>query len=115
MFRLPMIPWYSKVSTSAGETVVLILQRAGNISKLFRLRHFHRGGINRRRLFLFDGKFDRVDRRFGAEVVHAGFEAALPSVEMHGGELGEVGFLDEEIQRLGLADESSAVGGHVDE
>eukprot|EP00960_Hanusia_phi_P028009 747154-Hanusia_phi.AAC.1 len=50
-----------------------------------------------------------------AEVVAASLEPLLPRVEVHGCELGGVGGGDEEVQRLTLVDEGTAVGRHVDQ
>ncbi len=62
-----------------------------------------------------DGELDGVNSGFGAEVVHAGFQAALPRVEVHGGELAEVGVFDKEVHALALADERAPVGSHVND
>mmetsp|Transcript_19271 Transcript_19271/g.59471 ORF Transcript_19271/g.59471 Transcript_19271/m.59471 type:complete len:324 (-) Transcript_19271:1134-2105(-) len=62
-----------------------------------------------------EGEAEGVGGGFGAEVVHAGLEAAGPAVEVEGGELVVVGLGDEGVQGLALVDEGAAVGGVVDE
>ena len=46
---------------------------------------------------LIDRELDRVDRRLGAEVVHARLQALFPAVKVHGGKLAVVG-----LQRYGF-------------
>mmetsp|Transcript_72698 Transcript_72698/g.210469 ORF Transcript_72698/g.210469 Transcript_72698/m.210469 type:complete len:319 (+) Transcript_72698:277-1233(+) len=63
----------------------------------------------------FDGELDRVDRRLRAEVVHAGLQAELPAVEVHGGQLRRGGVHHVDVQRLGLVDVGPPVGRHVED
>ena len=50
--------------------------------------------------FLVNGEFDCVRRRLGSQVVHAGLQAFLPGIEMHGGQLLCIHVLHENVERL---------------
>mmetsp|Transcript_72697 Transcript_72697/g.210465 ORF Transcript_72697/g.210465 Transcript_72697/m.210465 type:complete len:386 (+) Transcript_72697:277-1434(+) len=63
----------------------------------------------------FDGELDRVDRRLRAEVVHAGLQAELPAVEVHGGQLRRGGVHHVDVQGLRLVDVDAAICRHVDD
>lgn len=62
---------------------------------------------------LFHRKLDGVHRSFGAQVVHARFQALLPGVEVHGRELAEIGIFYKQVHALALANVRAPVGGHV--
>ena len=66
-------------------------------------------------VFLVHSELDCVRSGFGAQVVHACFQALFPSVEMHGGQFRRVDVFHEDIQGLRLADECSAIRGHVNQ
>jgi hypothetical protein len=94
----------------AGLAGVRIIERAGHVGLVLGVHGLQGfGGL------LFHRELDGVGGGFGAQVVHAGFEAALPAVEVHAGELAEVGVLHVQVQALALADVGTPVGGHVDD
>lgn len=66
-------------------------------------------------VLLPQSKFDWVSGSLGAQVVHAGFEAFLPCVEVHGRQLCEGRRFHEQVKALTLADECTAVGRHIDD
>ena len=57
---------------------------------------------------------DSVDGGSGPQVVHAGLQALLPGVEVHGGEFGEIWVGDMNVKGHRLIDERTTVSGHVD-
>ena len=63
----------------------------------------------------FNGELNGLGCSLGAQVVHAGFKALFPAIEVHGSELAGGRRVDKKIQRLRLADIGTAVGGHVDD
>ncbi len=61
-----------------------------------------------------DGGLGDARGRARAQVIRR-LQAFFPGVEVHRGELADARALDEEVERLALIEEGSAVGGHVDE
>ncbi len=51
----------------------------------------------------------------GAQVVHAGLQALLPSIEVQGSELAKVGIWHEHVEALALVNVSAAVSCHVNQ
>ena len=64
---------------------------------------------------LVDGELDRGAGSHGAEVVHARLEPQFPACEVHACDLAHGGFLEMDVEGLGLVDEGAAVGGHLDD
>lgn len=64
---------------------------------------------------LLHRELDGVGGGFGAQVVHARFQALLPAVEVHARELAEVHVQHVQVQALALADERAPVGRHIDD
>jgi hypothetical protein len=64
---------------------------------------------------VIQSKLNGVDGRSSSQVVHSRLETLLPSVEVHRGQLTHrrVGQVD--VERLGLVDEGTSVGGEVDD
>ncbi len=79
-----------------------------------RLRRFRIG--HKLLLVLFaERKLDRVGRRFGAEVIHARFQAFLPGVEVHRREFRKRRRFHEHVEALALADVYAAICTHVND
>lgn len=64
---------------------------------------------------MIQSKLNGVDGRSSSQVVHSRLETLLPSVKVHRGQLTHrrVGQVD--VERLGLVDEGTSVGGEVDD
>jgi len=64
---------------------------------------------------LVDGELDRGAGSHGAQVVHARLEPQFPACEVHACDLAHGGFLEVDVEGLGLVDEGAAVGGHLND
>jgi hypothetical protein len=64
---------------------------------------------------MIQSELNGIDGRASSQVVHSRLETFLPSVEVHRGQLTHrrVGQVD--VERLGLVDEGTSVGGEVDD
>jgi len=63
---------------------------------------------------LVDRKLDSLSCGSCPEVVHSRFQAFLPSIEVHAGELTKRRGLEVDVETLTLADEWPAISGQVD-
>ena len=62
---------------------------------------------------LVDGELNRSRGGHGAQVVHAGLETHLPAGKVHAGDLAHGGLLHVNVQGLGLIDEGTTIGSHL--
>lgn len=64
---------------------------------------------------LVNGELNGLSSGSGAQVIHAGLQALLPSVEMHAGQLTHGRSLQVHVKRLALANESTTVGSKIED
>ncbi|KAI6763085.1 hypothetical protein HG530_009065 [Fusarium avenaceum] len=71
-------------------------------------------GVGNLKSLLVDSELDRGGGSLCAKVVHASLETKLPAGEVHAGDLAHRGILHVNVEGLGLIDESTSVGSHLD-
>ena len=64
--------------------------------------------------FLVDSELDGLSGSLSTEVVHARLETHLPAGEMHAGNLAHGGLAHVDVEGLGLINEGTTVGSHLD-
>lgn len=91
------------------------ITRAGGRSALLQRSDLGRVGISDLESLLIDSELNRGSGSLRSQVVHARLQTELPAGKVHAGDLAHGRVLHMDVERLGLINEGTSVGGHLDD